>query len=575
MSNRKKSLLNHWPQLLVIGILNCLIVLEPLLFSTKAAMLDANAHIVTGSQFYKALSDGEFPVMWADRFANYGLPLGTISHQIPSYLGGLLTFITHNPLISYYLLILIALVSSAIGTYLFLTRSVSSEAAFLATTLYSFATYRITNIYVRGAMPELFMTLWVPYILIVLTKISGTRTYLVLTALLALLILTHPMSLILHVPFIFLIALIMFSRNFVRIGGVCISISAAIALSAYYLLPLRLESKYLYMGSNSNLLVYNQSVDWSAIAHPALRYTCVELNYIFWRCADISFGTLEVVLVILGLGVATYLFVRSRYLPTSSQLGGFLAFFRQTDLGKRIFVSSLVCMFIAFLLSSSLTEYLYARISLLGSIQIPSRFLSVFYFFFAVVFAFSYDPISRHKVLSILVWFTVLFLIVTLQFPQIYGKNYTNIPLGNFYFSRENYHGLMVQPKWTIDSTEYPVAPEKAQILSGKGTIQKRILKNASRIYTIRAETEVLVNDHTFYFPGWNVYIDDQPAAIEFQDHAYRGVITFKVPPGQHEVKVVYEDTKVRRLGKYISFASLIGFIAVAIILKRRDDAKE
>jgi len=540
-------------------------MLEPFLYGTKAAMLDANAHILTISQFYKALGDGEFPVMWADKFANYGLPLGTIAHQVPNYLGGLLTFITHNPLTSYYLLILIALIGSAVGVYLLLILLVSSEAALVATTIYTFATYRITNIYVRGAMPELFMTIWIAYILIALIRIQRDHrpsSYFLLTILFTLLILSHPMSLILYIPFILILSVGIFKDSRTHIWGVGISLIAAGALSAYYLLPLKLESKYLYMGANNNLLVYDQSVDWAAISSPSLRYACTELNYIFWRCADISFGKLEVILVIvIGICAVIWLLMRMRIIPGSNRVTNYFRISFSSDIAKRIFVLSVGCASIAFLLSSSLTEYLYAHISLLGSIQIPSRFLSVYYFFFAIIIAFLYDSISHRKFISLLILSILSVLIVTLQFPQIYGKNYTHIPMGNFFFSKENYHGLMVQPKWTIDSRSYPVVPEKALIMSGKGTIEKRILKNASRRYLIHADTEVLVNDHTFYFPGWNVYIDGADTEIQFQDPSYRGVITFQVPPGKHEVLVIYEDTKVRQWGKYISLISLAAFI--------------
>lgn len=545
-------------------------MLEPLWYGTKAAMLDANAHILTISQFYKALSDGEFPVMWADKFANYGLPLGTIAHQVPNYLGGLLTFITHNPLISYYLLILIALIGSAIGVYLLLILLVSSEAALIATTIYTFATYRITNIYVRGAMPELFMTIWIPYVLITLIKIRRDHhpnTYVLLTFLCALLILSHPMSLILYIPFIFVLSIGILKERRARIWGVGISLIAAVALSAYYLLPLKLESKYLYMGANSNLLVYDQSVDWTAVSNPSLKYSCPELNYIFWRCADISFGLFELILATaLGVYGVALLFFSTRSLRGSIRFVNCLKIHFLSNIAKRIFMLSLCCACVAFLLSSSLTEYLYVHISLLGNIQIPSRFLSVYYFFFAIIIAFLYDSVSRKKFTSLVIVCLLSILLVTLQFPQIYGKNYTHIPLGNFFFSRENYHGLMVQPKWTIDSTTYPVVPEKARIVAGNGTILKRSLRNATRTYTVRADSPVLISDSTFYFPGWAVYVDGNPTTIEFQDNAFRGVVTFSVPIGTHEVRVVYEDTKVRKVGKLISFFTFAVLLFVLIL---------
>lgn len=547
-------------------------MIEPFWYGTKAAMLDANAHILTISQFYKALSEGEFPVMWADKFANYGLPLGTIAHQIPNYLGGLFTFVTHDPLISYYLLILVSLVGSAIGVYLLLILLVSSEAALVATTVYTFTTYRITNIFVRGAMPELFMTIWIPYILIAIVKMQRDHhrnTYFLFTLLCTLLILSHPMSLVLYLPFIvFLLVSILkdHQMSWLRAG---VSLVVALALSAYYLLPLKLESKYLYMGANSNLLVNDQSVDWAAISSPFLRYVCAELNYIFWRCADISFGPFELVLTsMLGVYVVIWLFFSSRPIFDSTRIANYFKLHFSSHISKHVFILSICCTGIAFFLSSSLAEYLYVHIPLLGNIQIPSRFLSVYYFFFTIVIAFLYDSISHKRIASLVVIGLLYILLITLQFPQIYGKNYTHIPLANFFFSKENYHGLMVQPKWTVESTTYPTTPEKARIVSGDGVILKKTLRNATRTYVVRANTPVLISDSTFYFPGWNVYIDGSPATIEFQDNAFRGVITFSVPVGTHEVRVVYEDTKVRKIGKIISLTTLFAILSALFLHK-------
>jgi uncharacterized membrane protein YfhO len=80
------------------------------------------------------------------------------------------------------------------------------------------------------------------------------------------------------------------------------------------------------------------------------------------------------------------------------------------------------------------------------------------------------------------------------------------------------------------------------------------------------------VSDNTFYFPGWHAYVDGVETNIEFQDPAYRGVITFSVPKGIHKVKVIYEDTKVRRIGKIISILTLLllGVFAGHAFIRRR-----
>lgn len=571
MHSIKKLAKDHWLWLLILMLSNIFLVAELFLYGKKAALLDSNAHILTIAQFYKGLKDGEFPVMWADGFANYGLPLGTIAHQLPNYLGGLLTFITQSPLISYYLLLLVAVLISSTGFYFLLIFFLSPSNAFLGSFVYSFATYRITNIYVRGAMPEIFSTIWLPYIIISLILIKRNNNnlyYPVYTALVSLLILTHPMSVILYSPAIFIFLLFLLKLDYKKWLKIILSSTLALLLASYYLLPLKLEDKYLYMAANSNMYVYNQALTLSSFLSPIPRFACSELNYIFWRCADIRFGLFE---VIVGIGLIFYITISFIFKKKAFE-SEVLAEDKDHDSGhfmikKTMYISSLIGAILTLFFSSSLAEFIYVSVPLIGSIQIPSRFLSVFYFFFAILVGITVESLKNRKRTEIIVWCVVIAMVVAMQFPLIYGKNYTAIPNAAFYFSQENYHGLMLQPKWTLDSREYPVARDKGEIVKGKGQILSRTLKNASRRYEVLADGEITINDHTFYFPGWNVYVDGSPVNIEFQDPAYRGVITFQVPAGKHSVEVVYEDTKIRKIGKYITTFSTLAFLTLVVVL--------
>ena len=126
-----------------------------------------------------------------------------------------------------------------------------------------------------------------------------------------------------------------------------------------------------------------------------------------------------------------------------------------------------------------------------------------------------------------------------------------------------------MNPIWTGKSEDYPVKKEKIQILEGNGKILEKKVNNSSRNYIIQAYTPLKMVDYTFYFPGWNLYIDNRPAPIEFQDPNQRGVITYQVPPGRHTIDLKFEDTRVRRLGKIISLFSIISF-SVLFLFRRK-----
>ena len=69
------------------------------------------------------------------------------------------------------------------------------------------------------------------------------------------------------------------------------------------------------------------------------------------------------------------------------------------------------------------------------------------------------------------------------------------------------------------------------------------------------------VADNTLYFPGWKAYVDNVEVPIEPYDQNWRGIITFPVPEGKHNVRVVFEETKLRK------FANALSIIGIGILL--------
>lgn len=566
----KSFLRKHYLFLIVVVLLNFFIVSDYFFHGTKPANFDAIAHVTTIAQFHKAMSDGEFPVAWGDGFANYGLPLGTIAHQLPAYVGGLLTFVTNDPLLSFNIVYLISAVASAILFYAFLSLFFSSETVLLATIFYSLAPYRIMNLYMRGAMPEFASAMWVPLLLIAMYFIqkNGRFLWYFIFGLGVLgLILTHPMMLIVYAPLLGIWALLMFRANLRIWLKVIVTAVAALFISAYYFLPLNLEVKYLYYGSMPNYYSRNQTTSIETFFNPVWQYNCVYRNDIFGRCQLTKGGVTETAIMILLLGVGLSIFLHKkrigRYLhKMRAQWDHYLA----SSLITNLFLFTLIGASVSIFFSSIALEPLYERIKIMSSIQYPWRFLSSYLFLPPIALAIMFEFI-RAKKWSNYLWYGLVIFIVFARFPQLYAKNYTHIPTADYYFTPYNLHSLTMNTKWSGDSRDYPIRRQKAEIIRGKGIIINRVLKNASRTYTILAETELQVSDNTFYFPGWKVYIDGKETTIEFQDPAYRGVITFTVPPGTHEVRVVYEDTKVRALGKVITAVSFTLLLALGLLV--------
>jgi hypothetical protein len=180
-----------------------------------------------------------------------------------------------------------------------------------------------------------------------------------------------------------------------------------------------------------------------------------------------------------------------------------------------------------------------------------------------IIITWILQKINKNSLLIILV-----IIICVTRLPQLYGKNYTLYSSDTYTFTHINLHSNNMNTIWTGETESYPIKRHKIEIIDGDGEILKKNIKNSSRFYTINAKTDLRVADYTFYFPGWNVYVDGQKSTIEFQDPNYRGVITYKVPAGKHDVVLKFEDTKVRSLGKITSIIFI--FLTGGLFLLRK-----
>jgi uncharacterized membrane protein len=507
------------------------------------------------AQFSKIISGGEFPVVWMNNYANYGLPTGIFVHQLTNYTGGVITFLTQNPTTSYNILVFIAILLSNFFLYLFLRFYFNPLASFLGTFIFCFTPYRIFNIYVRGAMPEIFSSIFLPLILIALYLFivkKKTSGLFLLTLFIAGLTLNHPMMLVVYssvfIPYlIFLLITSSISRNLKIKNFIATSVFMlmGVLMASYYIIPLNFEIKYFYYGLIKNHIDPNSYLSLSNFINPSWYY--FTKNEIFPRGHVVLFGLIESITLVIG---AVY-FLYAKIIQKSKQ-------------NLQLLFFALILAVITIFLTTSFSNIFFQKLFFLNSIQFPWRFLSSLIIVPPIIAAFLYDRFPKK-----IIFFFVIFLVALFSFPQLYGKNFNSHSIQSYYFSKENLQTVMMNTIWTGKSEGYPNKNPQGEIIEGKGKITAETLKNSSRIYSIDAQTQLRMVDHTFYFPGWTAYIDGVKTNIEFQNPDYRGVITYLVPAGKHSVYLAFEDTKIRLIGKVLSVASLM-FFAVLLLLRKR-----
>lgn len=522
-------------------LISSILVANFLFKSSLMTTDDYPFHLTMIAQFAKAIQSGDFPVRWANGFANYGGAIPIVAHQFTSYSGAFIYFFTHNILFSGNILFLIGAILSNIFLYIFLRYYFPRLPSLTAVFLFNFSSYRIFNIYVRGALPEFFSTLFATLVLIGIYYICEKKQLFkgfVLTTIAAFFLsLNHPMMILIYAPLFLSYELFLFF-NRCSLKHIFLSFLATllgVACASYYLIPLLVEIKYFYYGSGINHFNFNQ--------FPTLiNYLETQGMYIYKSNLSYDIKTLKQ----LNFGI----FESSIFI-----ISFILLFFKKNLL--------VFCLFIAgvfyFFMTLRMSAFIYQHVTVFQMIQFPWRMWAGLLIVVPILFAYILDSYSK-KLLCVL----CIVIILILRLPYAHGNNFQLVNQSIYFFNPDNVNGIMMQTIWSGDPKDYPVKTRQSEIIKGVGVIQKSNIKNSRRLYTISASEDLRLIDYTFYFPGWHVFVDNKEVPIQFQDPAYRGIITYNVPKGSHEVKLVFQETKLRYFADIITiffFALTSGII--------------
>lgn len=545
----KKELLS----IIVILIVSFALTADLLFHQGNNLTYDGRIHTATMAQFWQAISEGELPVRWSNNFANFGLPLPIFAHQIPAYLGAIFIGLGFSAVTAYSLVMLLAVLLGNIFLYWYLRKYFRLELSLLGIIFYSFFAYKILNIYTRGALPEVFASSFVPLILLGIDYLFELR-YAIGLGLFVLglssLALTHPMLLFIFLCLISVYVVFKFSQSRQKKALIYILLGVGLALliSAYYLLPLMMELRYLYQGTAKNIIDSSNFLGLENFIENGWYYF---YSHPGPRGHFLTFGKIEISALVFGFLVALHNW-RKLSKGNSKNLKT-LSFWLLSSLG-------------AIVLTLPISAKLYTLPGF-RDLQFPWRFINILQISVVLVFLFALKMTPWLNKNKFLLGFIAIILV--LRVPELYGKNYTIIDDSYFNFTKTNLHSQSLNTVWSDNSENYPTKTKQAEIIDGNGEVKITKLKNSSREYALSGQNKLRVLDNTFYFPGWKVWVDGTETPIEFQDPNFRGLITYEVPAGEHQVLLKYTNTKIRMIGQLMTATGVVGFLAVEVFLRR------
>jgi len=521
-----------------MGVCVLIVVLAlPLCFGLLQNQLinghDATSNLMMALCMDKYAGDGQFLIRWASEL-NFGYGYPMFNFYPPAYF--VLTFfvskIIHDVTLTMNLIAVFFWILSGVGMYYWSKEFWGWRGALLSAVAYMYAPYHIQDIYVRSAFSEFSAFAFFPLILLSFYKINqrAHRGY-VLLGVFSVFALGcgHLMMLILFMPvaIFYLLFLYFEKKDFQGLGLSFLVLGAGLMTSAFFWLPVFWEKQFL----NTVFLIpshvdfHHYFVSWQQLLHLPWGNT-----------ADFDGISFQIGLVYLVLALVPLVFLRKKNLHYFFFLG-----------------VAAVAVFLLLPLSS----FFWGSSSPLKFVQFPWRFLTIVSFavsFLAGSLMLMFKGKSANFVLPI-----VLVLIICTSIKFFRPVHYLNVDqvavkndLSSIFYLGEG----RTTPKWVLVP---PLKPplHKFEFVHGNGEIEgDRVISSIEHIAQIHAQVQSLVCFHSFYFPGWRVFVDGKETQI-YPNNPY-GVILFPVLPGEHSVRVVFGSTPVRSIAGVASWAGLI-----------------
>lgn len=271
---RRSVLLEHADAGLLAVLVLSLPAVAPLSRSGYFASHDGLLHLYRFLGLDHAVQAGVFLPRWFPEFGfGYGQPVLNFYGPLGYYPGQVLRSLGLGPVGAAKGAYALAAVAAGLGMYLFARRAFGGRQvpAAVAALAYVYAPYHLADLYVRGALAELWAMACVPFLFWSLTGLLTERepVHLVVSAgALAALILVHPLSLLVFGPLVLAYAVLLACRGGKRslVWGAG-ALALALALSAFYWLPAVVEHHFVGLGTGGDT-GYRQHLapPWSVVS---------------------------------------------------------------------------------------------------------------------------------------------------------------------------------------------------------------------------------------------------------------------------------------------------------------------
>lgn len=503
---------------------------------------DLSLHTKFAMQFFDNLLQGNLIPRWIQNHCSdgYGCPTYIFLFQLPYYLISLFHIIGFSFLASTKILIALTFIFSGLGMYWWMKSELGDKPGFVAAIFYLFAPYHLIDLHFRVSIGELVAFAIIPFIFLSIKKLIETKNttfFLITSILFALLILSHQVA-----SFVFLYLFILYGiyvtlqikqGRYYRIFLTLASLMVGVMLTAYYWIPVLTEVQFIRYGLLNEInfhtlssFLYSQN-RFGLLFQGHMGELYFNIGYVQWAVIALSF-----------------------YLIIKNKIKG----------KEKILLWGCLSLFvIIFLLMQEISKPIWQLSSILEGFQFSWRLSIVTSLLTAIIAGIVIKRYPKNIFIIFLCSLAILYTILN------WGNRRT-IPLYDDVLRSQK---LFEEAPGSVDFTtpiwvdinkpwigEYP--NKNIQLLSGSADIDTTNILITKHEYVINVKKDSIIKENTFYYPGWKVIANNEEVPIIINNPNYPGVITFKLNKGIYNVKVIFEDTKVRKYSKLVSLFTFI-----------------
>lgn len=480
----------------------------------------------------RALRNGQFPVRWVtDLGYGYGYPLFNFYGPLPYYLGGTLYALGFSGLVATKIMFAIGIIGAAISMFLFVRYLWGNLAGVVAAMTYLYAPYHAVQIYVRGAVGEFWVLVFLPLILLGISK----RNVVLGGIGLAGVILSH--TILGYVTTIGVLLGIIATRERHRVLAICL---LGLGFSSFFWLPAMVEMRYTSVSGQ-----IGQTAFW------ADHFAClVQFWHSEWGFGGSIPGCIDG--LSFKLGKVNILMAAAGILVTV------LGWKSRLHMHKGILIISGLILGFSIYLMIPESGWIWKILPNASFIQYPWRMLA-FTIFSIAVFSGVFIGVAPNRMLRALIGVFVTGIIIAVN-----GKLF--VP--QFSYARADAAFETDQElRWRVSKVSDEYLPPEVTRPNDELSVAKTTIKEPgngsveteidTEVYTkaqITLGESQIVTINRAHFPGWRYFIEGK----EITPVIARGLPTIEFPQGSYLLESRFTDTSVRIIGNVTSLVTAI-----------------